>query len=805
MLSKKILGFLQITFFIDCFSWLLIILSPITFYAPSIYHVYVPRFKRLITKQDKDDKSREEEVKISNEGNLRGVTSKLDYIKSLNVDYLYLSPFFESPKMDGGYDVSDYQKVDPYYGSNQDFQDLLNKSKQKKLKVMVDLVLNHTSFKHDFFKKALAGLKKGDNQNQKFVPYYYFFKSTEKNNSSTSNPPKVKLLFDFDDHKKGDIINLPFWNDAGLNESKKHPYTFLSNEDLNSKEVLKKISEKSRGVKKKGNEEFYQPWERDDKNDEGGFYYLYTFSWFQPDLNWNNPKVREEMEKIANYWISQGVKGFRFDAIPIIAKALNSSLTLPSSKKLKKFLKEIKSKTFSKEKDFVTIGELSQSDDSNSDTLTKIAKQIFTTAYLPLNNLYFNVNGFPRAVYNIRDVRTKPHFRNNFNVFTGQEYKNNLLNTEKFKTSLIMENHDHIRSVSRYIGNFKKDDDVIGDDWKLGRWPWAEPNFDDRIHNTQNYLKFAKVLSLFKFFQSGIPLIYNGQEIGMVNDFTGANFADDIINKSGKYFFLKSVDLQSKIAIEKHLLDDDYKNKNYILKRNFKQNLGRDSARTVFQWTKNVNSGFCKNCKLWNGETEITIEDQQGRNRLLKKKYLSEDYYSGKWKLDNNKKSFFFDNVLSQQDKQKIISDQYLNFKGNLDGFPVLNPIYKEINVENQEQDLNSPLKFYRQLLELRKTNKVLNRGEFKEFKEFKVNNFNNLGSQMVTAYTRTYGESKYLVIVNLDITSYQVKIELGKKLRKRILLNTHKEFFEKQYIENNHILKLKPYQGLVINYKGGR
>lgn len=182
------------------------------------------------------------------------------------------------------------------------------------------------------------------------------------------------------------------------------------------------------------------PWKEIKLKDGNSRWYLHSFSWFQPDLNWNNPEVRKEMAKVANYWTKEGVKGFRFDAIPLIGKHTHNPLTLPDPLRLKKFLSEFRNKTYRNEKEFVTIGELAQSSEytENSKQLTRIASQVFTTAYLPINTLY----RFPREESDKREKDNKhatipgghPHsynrpfpwevwnIRYSFELFKYQEY-----------------------------------------------------------------------------------------------------------------------------------------------------------------------------------------------------------------------------------------------------------------------------------------------------------------------------------------------------------------------------------------------
>jgi glycosidase len=153
----------------------------------------------------------------------------------------------------------------------------------------------------------------------------------------------------------------------------------------------------------------------------------------------------------------------------------------------------------------------------------------------------------------------------------------------------------------------------------------------------------------------------------------------------------------------------------------------------------------------------------------------------------NNENKIVLDT--SFENRPKDYSDGFSLFNNVVGGFPILNPNYEKINVEDQEKDLNSPLNFYRKLLKLRKDNPIMQYGKFQEFKQFYALNSNNLGSKMVSAYTLS---NKYLIITNLDFIPYQVKL---KSINMRnIILNTHNTI---NYA--SQILHLKPYQGLVI------
>ena len=180
-------------------------------------------------------------------GDIQGIISKLDYIKSLGIDIIWLSPVYKSPNDDNGYDISDYKDIHPEFGTMADFDQLLSEAKDRGIKIIMDLVINHTSDEHEWFKRALKGDKK-------YKKYYII--------------------------KKGKDGKLP--NNWG---------NFFAD----------------------------CPWEPfgDPKNEE---YYLHLFSKKQPDLNWENPAVYDEICDVMRFWLDKGVAGFRCDVINIIYK-----------------------------------------------------------------------------------------------------------------------------------------------------------------------------------------------------------------------------------------------------------------------------------------------------------------------------------------------------------------------------------------------------------------------------------------------------------------------------------------------------
>ena len=181
-------------------------------------------------------------------GDLPGITSKLDYLEKLGVDYLWLTPFYNSPQHDNGYDISDYTSVNPLFGSMRDFDALVQAAKDRGIGIMLDMVFNHSSTEHDWFQRALAG-------DPEYQAYYYFI--------------------DGDPEKAPTNWESKFGGSA---------WQYVPS--------LKK-------------------------------WYLHLFDPTQADLNWSNPKVREELKNVIRFWKNKGVKGFRFDVINLISKPDN--------------------------------------------------------------------------------------------------------------------------------------------------------------------------------------------------------------------------------------------------------------------------------------------------------------------------------------------------------------------------------------------------------------------------------------------------------------------------------------------------
>ena len=223
-------------------------------------------------------------------GDLQGIITRLDYLEKLGIDAIWLSPVCKSPQDDNGYDISDYQDIDPMFGSRKDMEELIEEAKKRHIRIIMDLVLNHTSDEHPWFLEAKSG---------KDNPYhdYYVWRDGDGN-----TPPND--------------MRAAFGGSAW---------------------------EWVPGI---------------------GQYYFHQFSVRQPDLNWDNPKVRQEIYEMISWWMEKGVGGFRLDVIDQIAKVPDEGIT-NNGPMLHTYIQEMSRETFQKG-DLITVGEATAADTENA-------------------------------------------------------------------------------------------------------------------------------------------------------------------------------------------------------------------------------------------------------------------------------------------------------------------------------------------------------------------------------------------------------------------------------------------------------
>ena len=431
-------------------------------------------------------------------GDLQGIIQKLDYIKRLGVDAVWLNPIYKSPNDDGGYDISDYCSIQSEFGSLKDFEDLLSGLHARGLKLIMDLVLNHSSDEHPWF---LESRKSKDN------PYrdYYFWKSG-MNGSAPNNWPSF------------------FGGSA---------------------------------------------WQLDEATGE---YYLHLFSRKQPDLNWENPKLRKEIQDLMKFWLDKGVDGLRLDVISAISKRIDFPDTdtpdfnetikkyYANGPRLKEYIKEAKEKIWSKY-NVMTVGEgpgitpqnaLDYLDETNGLDL------IFHFGHMFMDQ---GAGGrFDPIPWSMTDF--KKVFKTWDDAFEKSGWG-----------SVFLGNHDFPRMVSRW-GNDK-----------------------------QYWEKSAQLLITLLLSMRGTPFVFQGDEIGMTNaNLTAIDESKDIETITGW-----------REAKNRGVSESDFlKVANYA---------GRDNARTPMQWNAGHEGGFT-NGKPWMNVnpnvSSINVETQQrDQNSIL--------------------------------------------------------------------------------------------------------------------------------------------------------------------------------------------
>ena len=426
-------------------------------------------------------------------GDIYGIIEKLDYIKSLGVNMIWICPIYSSPNDDNGYDISDYRKISEEFGGNKAFDILLKEMHKRDLKLIMDLVANHSSDEHKWFQES----KKGENN-----PYhdYYIWKRGD---------------FDVPPNNWLSVFSGSAWQwDSNLNK-----------------------------------------------------YYLHLFTKKQPDLNWENPKVRDEIYDVLNFWFSKGVDGFRMDVISFISKRLDfppaeEGATLSdmmeniyaNGPRIHEFLKEMNKKVLSKY-DIVTVGE---GPGVNLKTGLKYVDENEKELDMVFHFDHLQIDFGPEGKFDPQTV----DFIKFKKVFSDWD----LYLKNKGWNSIFLGNHDFSRIVSRF-GNDKK------------------------FRNQS-----AKLLATLLMTLRGTPYVYQGDEIGMTNiKYPSIDYYDDIETRNA----WKDAEEQGK--------DMDI-----FLKAVHRQS--RDNARTPLQWDNSRFAGF-SNTKPWLDVNEnynkINVELQQ--------------------------------------------------------------------------------------------------------------------------------------------------------------------------------------------------
>ena len=428
-------------------------------------------------------------------GDLRGIISKLDYLKELGVDIIWLSPIYKSPFVDQGYDISDYYAIAEEFGTMEEFDELLAEAKKRDMYLIMDLVVNHCSDKHEWFQKALA------DPDGPYADYFYFRKG------KNGNPPSNYRSY------------------------------FGGN--------------------------CWEPVPGSDK------YYFHMFAKEQPDLNWENPKLREEIYRMINWWLDKGLAGFRIDAIINIKKDLAFPDMEPDGddglascwrmvenvEGVDALLEDLKNHTFA-QKDAFTVGE------------------VFNIGVEDLPD-FIGENGHFSTIFDFSAhmLSDGEHGWYDAPPISFDAWKKAITDSQMrvqnvgFEANII-ENHDEPRGVSRFLPDYAQNADG------------------------------AKMLGTVSVLLRGIPFIYQGQEIGMQNArFNSVDEFDDISTKD-----------QYRMAREAGLSDAEALAVCSVM--------SRDNARTPMQWKDAPQAGFTSGTpwlKVNDNYPVINVEKEEGQ------------------------------------------------------------------------------------------------------------------------------------------------------------------------------------------------
>ena len=428
-------------------------------------------------------------------GDLRGIISKLDYLKELGVDIIWLSPIYKSPFVDQGYDISDYYAIAEEFGTMEEFDELLAEAKKRDMYLIMDLVVNHCSDKHEWFQKALA------DPDGPYADYFYFRKG------KNGNPPSNYRSY------------------------------FGGN--------------------------CWEPVPGSDK------YYFHMFAKEQPDLNWENPKLREEIYRMINWWLDKGLAGFRIDAIINIKKDLAFPDMEPDGddglascwrmvenvEGVDALLEDLKNHTFA-QKDAFTVGE------------------VFNIGVEDLPD-FIGENGHFSTIFDFSAhmLSDGEHGWYDAPPISFDAWKKAITDSQMrvqnvgFEANII-ENHDEPRGVSRFLPDYAQNADG------------------------------AKMLGTVSVLLRGIPFIYQGQEIGMQNArWNSVDEFDDISTKD-----------QYRVAREAGLSDAEA--------LAVCSTMSRDNARTPMQWKDAPQAGFTSETpwlKVNDNYPVINVEKEEGQ------------------------------------------------------------------------------------------------------------------------------------------------------------------------------------------------
>lgn len=425
-------------------------------------------------------------------GDLRGIIEKLDYLKELGIDIVWISPIYQSPFVDQGYDISDYYKIAPEFGTMEEFDELLAEAKKRGIEIVMDLVINHCSDQHEWFQKALA------DPYGEYADYFYFEKG--RNGGAPSN---------YRSYFGGSV-----WEPV--------PGTDL--------------------------------------------YYLHLFAKEQPDLNWNNPKMKEELFAMIRWWLEKGVAGFRIDAIINIKKDPNfpdfpadgpdglASCTkmVEEVEGVGELLEELRQKAFDPYKAFTVAEVFNMREEELKEFVGENGH--FSTMFDFSAHL---LTGGEHGWYDAKPVKFS-------------EWKKTVIESQLEVQNVgflanIIENHDEPRGASTYLPEYAVNPRGI------------------------------KMLAAVNILLRGLPFLYQGQEIGMRNCPMDSIEDYDDINTKDQYRTALEAGCTEEEALDACI------------------RYSRDNARTPMQWSHEKEAGFTTGkpwLKVNPNYTEINVEDQ---------------------------------------------------------------------------------------------------------------------------------------------------------------------------------------------------
>ena len=458
-------------------------------------------------------------------GDIPGIIDKLDYLKDLGADIIWLSPVYRSPLADQGYDISDYYNIDPRFGTMDDMDRLLAEAKKRGLHIVMDLVVNHCSDEHEWFKKACA------DPEGEYGQYFYLRKLKKAENLKTDTNQEIP--------------------EKSEGSSGTAAVTAEENPAAEGKDAFAVCSPDGYVLPCNWRSYFGGPvWEKLPGHED--WFYLHVFHKKQPDLNWENPRVREEIYTMINWWLDRGLAGFRIDAIINIKKALpfrsyapdradglcTIGRMLQEASGVGDFLGEMRDRTFKPHHAF-TVGEV----------FNEKAEEL--PAFIGDNGYFSSMFDFSETVWG----SSHAGWHKNKSIMPD-DYRQCLFDTQEKISDIgfisnIIENHDEPRGVSRYI-----------------------PPQDMQSMNESMRITAKKALAAVYFFVKGLPWIYQGQEIGMENyPLHSIDEVDDIASLDA-WNVMRSQGVSEEDALR-------------AIERN-----GRDNARTPFQWSAAHAAGF---------------------------------------------------------------------------------------------------------------------------------------------------------------------------------------------------------------------